>query len=520
MRKTTRISYKQKLTIVSQFTLSYTFDSISSPPLRKMDQENIGSNCIRPTTAPAGKLGTPSAKTAFGSSISKTPTMSASKRSNATTPLGSSGSFSASKSLFGNSSRDAARIAKEQDTAERIAKVAELKEKWAADKAQKKKLNKQKKKAEIQRIQDESVHAAEIRAKNLQRKREIEERKKEEEKELLSSSLQANLELSAELKKQKQAKRRISIFLNNTMKARQKEAQAKLEAQKKEEEVDLLQSRRLDHLQLRMAKQQEEENRRESLNFRLLSASKQRKIEEELDRKAAELEKEMIEVRRQNWLDDSEAAQEQVKSRRDSLAGRLNMWRSQKAVDEEKKIEKKEEVLDLLQSRHNDWVDIQNYKTNCAKRIRESMAGRLDHWRDIKTQEQQDKLLEDEAKALETIFKQEAVEDLKKYQEANKESRRKSLAYRLNKAKQDKALEQNMQQIAKMVEEEEREIQRAEIEDVNNYKQKLADERRASLDYRNLFEVRNYNDHSDQYFLCKLTQSMTVVNFCIFYYNR
>lgn len=399
-------------------------------------------------------------------------------------PLSSSGSVS---SDFG---KDAARIAKNMSTMERIQKVAQLKEKWAREREQKAQFYHEKRNVQLQKLQEETQFAAELRKKNLEKKREFEEREKQAKKDQLAASLEARAQLAKDLEAENKARRRISIFMNSQMRKKAKEREAALIAEKKMEEESLHTSRRLDALQMREAKKEEEARKRESMCNRTISAQEQKRIAEELAQKKKEEELSFLEARKQNWEDDLNTKKREEERRRDSVAFRLDEWRQQKSVEEELNRSMEHQELDLIHTRHADWKDVQAYKEEEDRRRRESLAFRLDKWREEKSLEQKSKEQEELAKEIENELCRQAREDVETYRTEQKESRRQSLAYRLDKARKDRDFEEGQKALRQVVLEEEKRLNDLDREDVQNYRQMIADARRQSLEYRNQFEYQ------------------------------
>jgi len=162
-------------------------------------------------------------------------------------------------------SREAARLAKEMSTCERIQRVAIQKDKWAKERAQKFLKHKIKREEELKRQQEILVLAAEQRRMVLEKQREMDEKKKQIERELLVSSLDARAQLAKDLEQQRKERRRQSIALNNEIMTRALDRQRELSNQKKREEDSLLESRKEDFEDIREAKKKEADRRRESM---------------------------------------------------------------------------------------------------------------------------------------------------------------------------------------------------------------------------------------------------------------
>lgn len=81
---------------------------------------------------------------------------------------------------------------------------------------------------------------------------------------------------------------------------------------------------------------------------------------------------------------------------------------------------------------------------------------------------------------------------LKAAQEREKQNRRQSLAYRLEKAREEKNLEESQRMVRAAIEEEERRIALLDAQDVSDYKHKLQLARRQSLEFRNQTAVSSW----------------------------
>lgn len=390
--------------------------------------------------------------------------------------------FSPAQSASG---REAAKIAKLQSTAERIKKVNGLKEKWAKEKEINAQLNREKKQAELKKLQDDTDAAAAARKKAIDAERTYELLEKQREKELLAASLEERNQLARDLEAKAKAKRRISVFLSTKMRnaALQKESEIKLK--KQEELVNELSDRRTDFLQVRQAKAREEQNRRESMANRGLTAQQHREAEERMAKQAAAEEAALLEMRQKNWKDDNDAKKLAEQQRRLSIAGRLDHWREQKTVEQSQLNSTRQQTVELFQTRRLEHQDVQQYKKELIQRDRQSLAGRLQKWREEKV----DPGIQAVADQIERELQEQAHEDVKNYRAKLEQERRESLAYRLEKARKDKTFEAGQKALSQIVEEEERKLQEYDRQDVQNYRQKVIEDRRRSLAFRNDVEV-------------------------------
>jgi hypothetical protein len=395
-----------------------------------------------------------------------------------------------SSASVGESSKEAARMAKNQSTMERIQRVAQLKEKWAKEREQKAQFYHDKRTVQLQKLQEDSQQAAEMRRKNIEKQREFDYREKQAKRDQLASSLEARSQLAKDLEAENKARRRISIFLNSQMRKKSKEREQELNSQKKSEEESLHASRQLDALQLREAKKEEEERKRESMCNRTLLAQEQKRIAEELAQQKKEEELSILKLRKQNWEDDINSKKSEEERRRESVAFRLDEWRKHKGVEDELSRSMEHGELDLIHTRHADWKDVQAYKEEEERNRRESLAFRLDKWREEKSLEQKNKEQQEIAREIDNELSCQARDDVQEYRNQVKESRRQSLAYRLDKARKDRDFEEGQKALRQLVLKEEKRLNDLDREDVQNYRQMIADARRQSLEYRNQTEYQ------------------------------
>ena len=384
------------------------------------------------------------------------------------------------------SGRELAKLAKIQSTAERIKKVNSLKEKWSKERDIKAQLNKEKKAHDFKKIQDDADAAAALRKKAIDAERTYELLEKQRQKDMLSASLEERNQLAKDLEAKAKAKRRISVFLNSKLRNDALKNEAMMKTQKQQETVSELSDRRIDFLQLRQAKEREEQRRRESMANHTMTAQQHREAEERMAKQVAAEEAALLEMRQKNAEDDRKAKQAAEQQRRASMAGRLDHWREQKQVEQSEFTATKEQELDLLKTRHLDHQDVQQYKNEEVQRDRKSLAGRLQKWREEKV----DPGIQRMADSIERELQEEALKDVKEHQAKLERERRSSLAFRLEKARKDRAYDAGLLALKSVVEEAEAKIHQADREDVQGYRQRLIEDRRASIQFRNETAVR------------------------------
>ena len=161
-------------------------------------------------------------------------------------------------SAAAKSARASALAAKEAATAERIKKVAELKSKWKEEHELKMNANKSNRQAELNLLKQMSSKASEQRRTKLEQQRQFDDNEKLRHR-LALQEKQADQKKQTELLnlRAKDARIKAQQQKQRDMKAIA-EAEKLLLAKKKEEEANLLESRRLDHIRLKEEKRLEE----------------------------------------------------------------------------------------------------------------------------------------------------------------------------------------------------------------------------------------------------------------------
>jgi hypothetical protein len=467
------------------------------------------SSIIKNATNPTGNLAitTPAKSKPSSSAIASTPKSATStfKLSSATlsrsalkkipypttpsTPRARSPSTASSTSLS-SVSREAARLAKEQNTKERIEKVQQLKLKWAQEKEDRIQSRQRQQSDKLQKQSQISSKLEEQRKQNLERQREYEWNAKAAEREALAAYSKDRSFAKAETERIEKEKKRFSIMLRSELNMKFQRNSSLLENAAKEEDLSLYESRRLDAEALKEQRMREDEKRRESIMFRVQSSHKQRLIQQTIDEEQADYERSLIQTRYLSWKDEQQHREIEEAQRRISLMNRGETWRRQRQQEAEEEAIDKEEELMRLQARYEDWKDIEEYKKRQQQRDRESLQGRWEKYLKDREYDLQVRIHEDEVQEYESEMKRQAAEDLALYQEALKERSRMSLAYRLDKAKKDRIFDDGKKAIEQELLLEEQKFRQQDMQDVETYVQKIANDRRQSLEYRNQLEFQ------------------------------
>ena len=253
-------------------------------------------------------------------------------------------------------------------------------------------------------------------------------------------------------------RRRKSVALNNEIHRKAKENESKILLQLKQNEIYLLASRRDDHIQVQEYKQMEQKRKRESMIGRGIQFHKQKQVELQLQSIKEEEDKSILQLRHQNWQDEQQYKQQQKVNEQQDLQLKSIDFSKQKEIITQQEIQQQNQLSEEMNKRHSDWIDIQKYKKAIENKSRLSMAGRISKWREEKTVEM--KLKEDQeiAKEMDILLKTQELEDVQSYQEKLKAHARKSLCYRLDKSKKDNEVVKKMHAIEKQIEEENRQL--------------------------------------------------------------
>jgi hypothetical protein len=300
-------------------------------------------------------------------------------------------------------------------------------------------------------------------------------------------------EQAKKLREKELKRRRESSELKQKIFRETQEVEKEIEQRKREEEQSLLETRRVAFLEARNAVKENESNRRQSLVNRGKIANYQREVGKKMEKDKLNEEKDMLEFRREAFIEKKEFEKEIVQSRRRSLVGRLDEWRATKQTEAEVEAQAKEAVSAEAHIKTQDWLDLQEYKHTLAERERESLEARLEKWREEKTVEVEARSKEAEEEQMERELFAQECEDVLEYREEMEASRRQSLSYRLAVGRRDRDWDEGVEANKAVICLQERQVLMEEREDVSNFKKQLDDNRRASLSFRLQQSVRKPN---------------------------
>jgi hypothetical protein len=381
-------------------------------------------------------------------------------------------------------SREAARAAKEKAEEERQIKVAGLKAKWAAEKESKLNKSAVERQEDLERLNKLNTAAGKARKHALERKRATEEARKQKEQEELAVKVEDRLHVKKTVEADEKMRRRQSTALRQTIKVKADANMASIKEAQEEEERGMLESRRLDAANVRAYKEQESANRRESMATRGEVAQRQKRTVELWQQEQRDEEKSHLESRHQGWEDEQAHRQAEKAARRQSMAGRLDKWRQEKEQAEEQKIEASNASIEGFERKREDWKAVESFRKEQKQQQHQEVASGLDKWRDERQMEAAWKAEEDEKANLERELHNADVEDVKAYQQSQRDNRRKSLAFRLDKARSEAEYDAEQKQLQRQIAGEEARIAEQDREDVKAGKEAVMASRRMSLEYR------------------------------------
>ena len=245
----------------------------------------------------------------------------------------------------GTESLNRVREAKLQKTAEKIASAASWREKWALEKQDRLKNNELKvKKMKAERLK-KSQMLAKQRTNNLKKRADIEARLKDLEIKNLALKNKANADAARKAQEDMKARRRQSVMLNNTILQRAANKKAELKAEEEKAKIIATELKQKDNIAITEAKFEEEQKRRQSMAYRGVTARIQK--ERLLEKKIIEQEEvnSIFQWRAASSIDNKIHKDQEWLRKRESVAHRLQSWKEEKqimtVIEESKKNEGK-----------------------------------------------------------------------------------------------------------------------------------------------------------------------------------
>jgi hypothetical protein len=376
---------------------------------------------------------------------------------------------------------DSAKNAVLQKTAEKRAKVAHLKEVWAKEKQERLAKRKEQHDVELERRKLTQSIIASQRMKNLERQRQIQDRKGLEIQQQLAANNDANRQCAIDMSEKAKARRRQSVMLNREILSRAAQRAAEIELQRAQEKALDAELKSKDAAAVRLAKQKEDERRRDSLaaktdRARLVSELERSRREEE-----SEKAKDVFQFRYTAWVDEKKAEEAAKLTDRAALQARLADWQRAREAKERSKVEEDSEVSIILEERKEYSQVAEKQKQEQRMRMRESLAGRLDEWRKGKSLVEEQDEADKQAQQIELELLEQERCDVENYKMRCRQNRRESMAGRIEKAKLDKDWERGQAELVVLAFESERDAHEEDMLELKKYKQEEDSRRKESL---------------------------------------
>ena len=192
--------------------------------------------------------------------------------------------------------------------------------------------------------------------------------------------------------------------------------------------------------------------------MRTEAARKAKEIDQDIKIDEKQQEKSLLDFRYSAWTCEKEYKSNEAAKRRESMAGRLDVWRQHKDFEENKRNAEHEDSLSDLNKRREDWLEIQLKKKEIAQQERNSIRKNLDQWREETKLMNLTEKEEAEAASYEFQLKTQEREDVLNYKKKLEEERRQSLAFRLEAARSDKDWERGQATLLAIATEESRHL--------------------------------------------------------------
>ncbi len=208
-----------------------------------------------------------------------------------------------------------------------------------------------------------------------------------------------------------------------------------------------------------------------------------------LDKSHKDEELGYLNFRKMAWENERDYKLEEARKRRESTAGRLDKWRDERKTEKEEQEIKQLEERSLFEIQWKDWRDVEEYKRKQCAKNRESLAGRWNKFRQDRAYENQVQNELQEAREYEAELKDQAMEDMRKYEQKLREERRQSFALRLEQARRDHSYKESHREAQRMAEMEELRLRRLGNEDADRYMRTLQEAKRQSFCLRNQMAV-------------------------------
>ena len=276
-------------------------------------------------------------------------------------------------------------------------------------------------------------------------------------------------------------RRRQSAMLKKTILNRVKERKLMLKVAEDKMKESRQVLKQLDMESIKKAKQKEDDLRRQSMAHRTTVA----KIHKQKETQKKIIEKDEINSIFQFRSKASKALQDtkedEMKRKRQSVAYRLEKWKKDKTIMSTINEQAKEKEYEELQLKRENWLALKDYENEGREKERKSLEGRLHAWRKEKEIDEIKKQEEDEIKRIEKELADQAYDDVQQYRKQQHQSRRASLAGRIEKAKVDRDWERGQATLLALSIEDERLSAEEDKKAMEEHKKNDQESRKQSL---------------------------------------
>jgi len=345
------------------------------------------------------------------------------------------------------------------------------------------------KEQEEQRRRQSMVVRAKIRENNRQGKEKLQLMKIEEEQAILEERLYTSKARQEYQRNQAEKARKSFLFRAGDAK-RIRELHSAMESQQKQEECKRIQLKHEAERDVDSYKAKLAEERRQSLVFRNAQAATQRKNQQEQLSHQQQAEHESYELKRAAELDVVNHKRQINEERRKSLAFRNQQGSHQRQLLEEQHAQQQASEQESLRLKFEAEKDAEAYRRNEALLRRKSLAQRNLAAREIRTKlsQQETERQQKEHESLE--LKLAGEKDIEAYKRKLEELRRQSLEFRTQQARQQREQEEIRQGLAKEQAHKSYELKWEGERDTQAYQHQLEEERRLSLQERNVKAIQ------------------------------
>jgi hypothetical protein len=217
---------------------------------------------------------------------------------------------------------------------------------------------------------------------------------------------------------------------------------------------------------------------------------RQREVEQQIQRAKQSEEASLLEFRRAAWVDREAVRAAQLQKDRELLASKLNSWRNEKDVEKQLELQEDMQRQKDLNARHEDWLDVEFYKSEMVRSQRESLVGRLDKWRVEKTLEVQQQQERAEAEEFDLLLRTQTQHDVETFRKEIEQNRRASLAGRLDKGRKDRQQEADQRLAQNLVEQQDHLLWLEDRAAVQQAQERERDRARQSLVQRHALDIQ------------------------------